>query len=411
MAKDLPLNKKKQYPLRGQTSKDPSYITPTKPTTSKGCKAPSNPSTPSSKICSICNGFDEMRNIKLKEVVEEFTACIDDYKLLKKSLQENASTLNQAVDTIKHFIQMFEPSKAVNSMDKLNYDISLLADNVSDVSNYITKLDKLDKIEEFVVERTHCNSHKTDSSSEKFINDRLNNLESLCKQLNCKIDTLNSTSTVNHSITIPNNITNHDLVNNGNSSITNHGAPKDPNTCIILGDSNTKYIDLNHRFHKSIRVPTYTISDIDPNKCIGYSKIWLHVGINSLKSHNCSSNRDVHFHFDHFLNKIKTIRSLCPRSRIIISPILPTNIQALNERALLFNRLLFSTRENVTFLNFNMFCDNNGRLSKIYRCYNNEHDNIHLGSLGIQILKSKLIFALSHIDKRSYGTVLRNNLL
>ena len=31
---------------------------------------------------------------------------------------------------------MFESSKAVNSMDKLNYDISLLADNVSDVSDY-----------------------------------------------------------------------------------------------------------------------------------------------------------------------------------------------------------------------------------------------------------------------------------
>ena len=84
MAKDLPQNKKKQYTLRGQTSKDPAYITHTKPTTSKGSKAPSNPSTPSSKICSICNVFDEMRNIKLKEVVEEFTACIDDYKLLKK---------------------------------------------------------------------------------------------------------------------------------------------------------------------------------------------------------------------------------------------------------------------------------------------------------------------------------------
>ena len=69
-----------------------------------------------------------MRNIKLKEVVQEFTACIDDYKLLKKSLQENASTLNQAVDTIKHFIRMFELSKAVTSMDKLNYEISLFAE-------------------------------------------------------------------------------------------------------------------------------------------------------------------------------------------------------------------------------------------------------------------------------------------
>ena len=213
-----------------------------------------------------------------------------------------------------------------------------------------------------------------------------------------------STPTHNNINNLADNIPRPVLAGNGNNISI---SPKDP----TLGDSNTKYINLNHRFNKTIRVPTYTISDIDPNKCIGYSKIWLHVGINSLKSHNCTSSRDVHYHFQNFLHKLRTIQSLFPRARIIISPILPTNVPALNERGLLFNRLLFSIRENFTFLNFNMFCDNNDRLLKIYRCYNNEYDNIHLGSLGIKILTSKLSFALSHIDKRSYGTVLKNNML
>ena len=201
----------------------------------------------------------------------------------------------------------------------------------------------------------------------------------MCKDLSGKIDTLNSTFTTNHNIAIP-NIPNL----NENSSNIDIVTPKNPNTCIILGDSNTKYVNLNHHHcHKSTRVPTYTINDIDPNKCVGYSKIWLHVGINSLKSHNCSSIRDVHYHFDNFMNKVRRILSLCPRSRIVVSPILPTNISALNERAILFNRLQFSTRENFTFLDFNLFCDKNGCLTKVYRCYNNERDNIHLGSLGI----------------------------
>ena len=82
----------------------------------------------------------------------------------------------------------------------------------------------------------------------------------------------------------------------------------------------------------------------------------------------------------------------------------------LNHRALIFNKLLFSIREDVTFLDFNSFCGRDSRLLKIYRCYNNEYDNIHLDALGIRILESKLINALIYIDSRSYATVLRNSL-
>ena len=192
---------------------------------------------------------------------------------------------------------------------------------------------------------------------------------------------------------------------------TDQNINRNLKACIILGDSNTKYVNVNmHKVYHTIRVPTFTIDDIDPAKCIGYSKIWLHVGINNLKSYNCNNDRDVHRHFQHFMYKIKAIQRLCPSSRIIISPILPTNIPELNHRALIFNKLLFSIRENVTFLDFNSFCGRDSRLLKIYRCCNNEYDNIHLGALGIRILESKLINALKYINSRSYATVLRNNL-
>ena len=77
---------------------------------------------------------------------------------------------------------------------------------------------------------------------------------------------------------------------------------------LILGDSNTKHIRLPINFH---RIPTYTIEDIDPRVCIGYTKVWIHVGINSLKSIRCGGASDVRKHFDLFMSKIE--RMVCCR--------------------------------------------------------------------------------------------------
>ena len=73
-------------------------------------------------------------------------------------------------------MQTFKPSDAVNSLDKLNYDIGALTDNVSDLCRYVTKLDKL---EEFIIERSHFDHPNAESSTDKLISDRLNNSESL----------------------------------------------------------------------------------------------------------------------------------------------------------------------------------------------------------------------------------------
>ena len=172
-----------------------------------------------------------------------------------------------------------------------------------------------------------------------------------------------------------------------------------------MGDSNTKHIRLPINFH---RIPTYTIEDIDPNVCIGYAKVWIHVGINSLKSIRCGGPADVHKHFDLFLSKIESIGKLSPNTTVIVSPILPTAIRVLNERACLFNRLLFSTDRWWLELDFSIFLNNRNMLCNFYRCYNNPGDKIHLGSRGLRELERMIVKHTSIVDSRSYSTVVKS---
>ena len=125
------------------------------------------------------------------------------------------------------------------------------------------------------------------------------------------------------------------------------------------------------------------------------------------KNHKCKGMDDVKKHFNTLISKLDIIRNLCPHSKIKASPILPTAIPALNHRALLFNKLLFSKPNWFTTLDFSLFCGADGNLMTIYRCYNNPRDRIHLGSLGIQILTSKAKHCLSLLDNRSYASAVR----
>ena len=173
---------------------------------------------------------------------------------------------------------------------------------------------------------------------------------------------------------------------------------------LILGDSNTKYIKLYDNQLLSHRIPPYLIEDIDPKACLGYKKIWIHVGTNNINSIRCSSTNDIYHNFNIFMKKISSIRSICPHSKIIVLPIPPTAIQALNKRAIIFNRLLFSQKPFFSTLDFNMFCGSDDKLMTIYKCYKNMEDKIHFGSLGIKILTSKVKRSFLHLDQRSYAS-------
>ena len=135
---------------------------------------------------------------------------------------------------------------------------------------------------------------------------------------------------------------------------------------------------------------------------MGYHKILVHVGINNLKTRNCRDQNDVIRHFNLFMHKLHLIKQYCPYAKVVVSPILPTGIFELNERAVMFNRMLFSRANWFDTLHFGDFCGYVGNLSKRLRCYSNIRDNIHLGFVGIQALISKSKHAFSFRDNRSY---------
>ena len=181
-----------------------------------------------------------------------------------------------------------------------------------------------------------------------------------------------------------------------------------PRDCVILGDSNSKYVTIDTNHITTTRIPRYRISDINPGHCVGYSRIWIHVGINDLKTRNCRGPADVHMYHSLLLEKLHRIRQLCPNSKLIVSPILPTGVPVLNERARLFNNnLLYTGPQWFELLDFRVYCGTDGRLQEMYRCYSNIRDRIHLGRIGIELLKDKLISSISKVDTRSYSTVLR----
>ena len=217
---------------------------------------------------------------------------------------------------------------------------------------------------------------------------------------------------------------NHNIVSKGYRSSNVTFSSSKP-SFLILGGSNTKHIRLPKNFH---RIPTYTIEDIDPRVCVGYAKVWIHVGINNLKSIRCGGPSDVRKHFDLFTSKIEHIGMLSPNTtvivspilptpilptaikvlNVIVSPILPTAIKVLNDRACYFDSLLFSINRWWLELDFSIFADDNNMLRNFYRCYNNPMDKIHLGSKGLRELESMILKRTSLVNTRSYSSVVRS---
>ena len=392
--------------------------------------------------------------MNLESAVSDFNSRIEDYKLLSKPLQDSTSSLDHAVSAIKHFIINLEPYTLDNfvtnvTMDmetmkchatELSRNITDLSNNLTDLSNYVSKLNSLEEFVTKKLESIESESMKSSNILERVSNleelyqtlnskldDRISNpppinssqdnntshtlanIEELCKSLNHKLDShvniINSTSLP----TISNHTSSHSL-NNQSTQNTNasQNVNYEPRDCLVIDDSNTKYIHIDTNHIKTKHIATYRIADIQPSQCIGYSRIWVHVGINDLKSWNCRGPQDVHMYLDNLIAKVNQIRSHCPTSKIIVSPILPTAIPILNDRACMFNRLLCSVRRRFDIVAFNSFYGQNGQLLDMYRCYSNRRDKIHLGHLGIKHLTSILVNAISKRDRRSFTTVLQS---
>lgn len=190
--------------------------------------------------------------------------------------------------------------------------------------------------------------------------------------------------------------------------ITDHNK----NATILVGDSNTRFIKFgNGKGTFGDRLPgkrmlAYTINQIDPSVCQGYKNVFVHCGINDIRQ-----NKPVEMCVDELTNKLDQICSLCPSSRVTVSPILPTRLTHLNQKALKFNELLFYYVNNINSrvgsLDFNCFLDKDNLLDRKYGRYRNQSDPIHLGSTGIftlaKLIRDKMN---SPTDGRAYSAVL-----
>ena len=220
---------------------------------------------------------------------------------------------------MKHFILNFYPESAENALSKINNKIDSITEKVEgvdnslvDISNYITKLDNLEKLVVNKIETLNVPS--THISMDADLTAHISNLESLTTQLNKKMDSISTIPTPDHASS---------RYPSSSHNLPGRTPPNPSNsTLLILGDSNTRHINIDN----STRIPTMLIEDIDPMKCREFKKIWIHVGINNMKSINCRGPDNVTRHFHNFMNKLRTIRSICPNSRIIVSPYYPPTL-------------------------------------------------------------------------------------
>ena len=184
---------------------------------------------------------------------------------------------------------------------------------------------------------------------------------------------------------------------------------------VVIGDSNTRYLKFGKGagsfgfYMPGKRIEAPCLDTINPADCAGFSNIVIHCGINDVKQHNAN----IEECFNTLVTKVETIRTLCPRAKIMIDPVLPTKSHNLNHKAKEFNNYLFRYINNlddpkVIGLHFRVFCDSTTSLLKtdLGRFYN-EKDQLHLGSAGIRLL-AKLIresVLQSRVDGRPYSAV------
>ena len=202
-----------------------------------------------------------------------------------------------------------------------------------------------------------------------------------------------------------------------------HVSRKFLHSAIIVGDSNTQSLRFGEgkgTFGHNIpgrRVKAIHIEDINPADCCGYKNIFVHCGINNIKHHSIRSPENVTACFELFKNKIDIIRTLCPNSKIVISPILPTKDREWNVRALYFNKLLFGyeNRANGKILthDFNEFCDISGMLAASMGRFKKPSDTLHLGANGISLLVKLIRDCVHNSGKissdRLFNDVVRGN--
>ena len=361
------------------TSSSPRKLPTPRPKTSFICEVCRNTSSSLNSNSNV--GVSFFPNVKLNKFDRQINLLLNNLECKSELISNQISRIESAISGHKAIV------------NELECEISDLANKLNNVSS------KLSTFESFVSSSSNAMLNKPSSS-----NVTLNKSSPPAYPYKSfpNIECTSSSVSFNMAAKVPC----HEV--NAPSSRPVTSMPPRKCSLLVVGDSNTKYIKFpNISCH---RVPTYLIEDINHGMCIGYAKVWLHVGINNLKSIRCSGLNDVHKAFELYMHKIEQIGRLSPNTTVIVSPILPTGVSVLNDRARAFNRLLFSTRRWFLTLNFSSFTDRYGMLDRNYRCYNNPRDKIHLGSQGIRVLERLITQRTFVVDARSYRAVVQSNI-
>ena len=198
------------------------------------------------------------------------------------------------------------------------------------------------------------------------------------------------------------------------------------NECIILGDSNTDHYKFGEDkgtfgwLLPGKRIPTMRIKHIDPEACIGYPNVNIHVGINDIrecappkfKAKTDALPKDIDTHVSNLVRKVNEIKRLSPGSRITVSSMLPTKLPGLNRRCGLFNNLLTEllrvSQPSVKVLTFRQFYNPETRqLHEMYAARRSD-DNVHLSRKARPVLAKAIKEGIlgSDVDTRSYSNAL-----
>lgn len=142
---------------------------------------------------------------------------------------------------------------------------------------------------------------------------------------------------------------------------------------VVIGDSNTKDIKFSTgpgtvgASYPGKRIKASKVSNINAEDCIGYSNAFICCGTNDLRCENIKCEDDIRKVVCHLEQKIALIKQLCPKSKIFVSPVLPSRIPKMNRNITTYNNLvdtmLHRLFPDVWFRGIYSFLDNRGLLS------------------------------------------------
>ena len=181
------------------------------------------------------------------------------------------------------------------------------------------------------------------------------------------------------------------------------------NSTLLIGDSNTRYINFGEdknclgKWVPGERIKAGRIEDIPaPENIAPYRNIIIHTGVNDVNRYNSCSAVDLAAQLE---QKCAAIHKVYPKTKIFLSPALPTKSHDINVDVSNFNEhvvQLTKKHRNLILIDNSIFLDS--RTNLLNREYHSRRpgDLLHLGKLGLRCfamsIKSNILGRKLHIN-------------